>query len=150
MTRRASDFSTSIDRADRSSSGSTMRCKASPSRSAKAKNGATSESGPGPRGSSMSSANELRMAAHGEMLDGRGHELRLRREVVELRAARDTRSSGDVRGGGAGVADVEETVDRRIEKARGGGRGPFRLRPPSLRSGTLRQAGRGHTGLLPR
>src|SRR2546423_14640609 len=81
------------------------------------------------------------------MLDGRRDELCLRREVMELRAARDTCSSGDVRGGGAGVADIEETVDRRIEKARARGRRAFGLRTPSRRAGALGQAGRGPPGV---
>ena len=71
---------------------------------------------------------ELLDALDGEVPDGLRHELRLGREVVHLRTARDPRPLDHARGGEVGVAVLDETVDGRVEQRGAGGGAPLLLR----------------------
>ncbi len=61
---------------------------------------------------------ELVGAPAREVLDRRRDQLGLRREVMDLRPARDPGVLGDARGRGVDVAELDEAVDRRVEQGR--------------------------------
>ena len=64
----------------------------------------------------------------GEVLDGRHDQVALGREVVQLRAAGDAGALADQRGRRAGVAVLDQALDRRLEQAQPHGAGAFLLR----------------------
>lgn len=67
-----------------------------------------------------------------EMFHGGHHQRLLGREMVQLRAARHPRPTGDALRGGAGVPEVDQGVDGRVEQLRAHRRGPLGLRAGRL------------------
>ena len=88
---------------------------------------------------------QLLAASLGQVLDGRDHEVVLRREVVQLGTAADPGALGDQRGRGAAPAVLDQALDGGLEQALPHRAGAFLLR--HTRRGDL---GAGHACIVAR